>query len=89
MFHTLTNVQRGESVLLFEPIDQLRSGNLKVGLSAISFTVGWYNIETETVSWVNAGGPIQTTNIPPGLYGFTELQNLLEMSYYRHPFPGE
>ena len=77
MFHTLTNVQSGEAAALLQPIEN-RGGALKVGLSSISFTVGWFNINTQSVSWVNAGGPIETTNIPPGLYSFSELQKFLE-----------
>ena len=77
MFHTLTNVQSREAAALLQPIDN-RGGALKVGLSSISFTVGWFNINTESVSWVNAGGPIETTIIPPGLYSFSELKKFLE-----------
>ena len=79
MFHTLSDVQRGESVSLQQYIDN-RDGHLRIGLKSITFTVGWYNIHTESVSWVNAGGPIETMIIPPGLYGLTDVQTLLEMS---------
>ena len=79
MFHTLSNVQRGEAVALQRCIDN-RDGSLYIGLKAITFAVGWYNIERgETFSWKSAGGgPKETLTIPPGLYGFDRLKEVLE-----------
>ena len=51
MFHTLSNVQRGEAVPLQRCIDN-RDGRLSIGLKSITFAAGWYNIERgETFSW--------------------------------------
>ena len=56
-----------------------RDGHLYIGLKLITFTVGWYNIERgETFSWRSTGGPEETPNIPPGLYGFDRLKEVLE-----------
>ncbi len=78
MYHTISNVQRGEAVPLQQYIDN-RDGHLCIGLQSITFTVGWYNIEQgETFSWRSTGGPEETLNIPPGLYGFVQLQETLE-----------
>ena len=56
-----------------------RDGHLYIGLKLITFTVGWYNIERgETFSWRSTGGPEETLNIPPGLYGFDRLKEVLE-----------
>ena len=74
-----TYVERGEAVPLQRCIDN-RDGSLYIGLKAITFAVGWYNIERgETFSWKNAGGgPKETLTIPPGLYGFDRLKEVLE-----------
>ena len=78
MFHTLSDVQRGEPVPLQQCIDN-RDGHLYIGLKSITFAVGWYNIEQgETFSWRSTGGKEETLNIPPGLYGFVQLQETLE-----------
>jgi len=78
MFHTLSDVQSGESVFLQQYIDN-RNGHLCIGLKSITFAAGWYNIKQgETFSWKNTGGPEETLNIPPGLYGFAQLQETLE-----------
>lgn len=78
MFHTLSDVQRGEAVPLQQYIDN-RDGHLYIGLKSITFAVGWYNIEQgETFSWRSTGGPEEPLNIPPGLYGFVQLQEVLE-----------
>ena len=74
----LSDVQRGESVSLQQYIDN-RDGHLCIGLKSITFAVGWYNIEQgETFSWRSTGGPEETLNIPPGLYGFDRLKEVLE-----------
>ena len=79
MFQTLSNVQRGEAIPLQRYIDN-RDGRLRIGLSSITFTVGWYNVESkETFMWRNSGGgPTNTINIPPGLYSFTQLKDIIE-----------
>lgn len=78
MHHTLTEVQRGESVPLQQYIDN-RDGHLCIGLNSITFAVGWYNIEQgETFSWRSTGEAAETLNIPPGLYGVVQLQETLE-----------
>jgi len=51
MFETLSNVQSGEAIRLQQCIDN-RSGNLRIGLRTLTYTVGWYNIEDgESISW--------------------------------------
>jgi len=78
MFHTLSDVQSGGAVPLQQYIDN-RDGDLYIGLKSITFAVGWYNIERgETFSWRSTGGPEETLDIPPGLYGFVQLQETLE-----------
>ena len=78
MFHTLSNVQRGEAIPLQRCIDN-RDGRLSVGLRSITFAAGWYNIEHgEKFSWRSTGGPEETLNIPPGLYGFDRLKEVLK-----------
>ena len=78
MFHTLSNVQRGESVPLQRYIDN-RDGHLCIGLKSITFAVGWYNIEQgETFSWRKSEGSGGALNITPGLYGFDRLKEVLE-----------
>lgn len=78
MFHTLSDVQRGEAVPLQQYIDN-RDGRLYIGLKSITFAVGWYNIEQrETFSWRSTGRSEETLNIWPGLYGFDQLKELLE-----------
>ena len=78
MFHTLSNVQRGEAIPLQRCIDN-RDGRLSIGLRSITFAVGWYNIEHgETFSWRSTGGSEETLNIPPGLYGFDRLKEILK-----------
>ena len=80
MFHTLSNVQRGEAVPLQRCIDN-RYGRLLVALKSITFAAGWYNIEREeTFSWRSAGGgpPEETLYISPGLYGFDRLKEVLK-----------
>ena len=78
MFHTLSNVQRGEAVPLQRCIDN-RDGRLSVGLRSITFAAGWYNIERgEKFSWRSTGGSEETLNIPPGLYGFDRLKEVLK-----------
>ena len=80
MFVTLANVQRGQAVGLQQYIDN-RANNLRVGLRSITYTVGWYNVgKGEAFSWQIGGGSINTLDIPPGLYGFTQLKDLIEGS---------
>ena len=80
MFQTLTNVQEGEAVPLLQYIDN-RSGNLRVGLRSITYTVGWYNVESEeSITWRELGGSTSTVPIPPGLYGVERLQEIIEES---------
>ncbi len=80
MFVTLANVQRGQAFGLQQYIDN-RANSLRVGLRSINFTVGWYNVELgESFSWQSGEGSINTLNIPPGLYGFTQLKDLIESS---------
>jgi len=79
MFQTLTNVQSGDAVGLQQGIDN-RSGCLRVGLRSITYAVGWYNINAgESFSLKNDTEDVDTTtDIPPGLYGFTQLKDLIE-----------
>ena len=78
MFHTLSNVQRGEAIPLLRCIDN-RDGRLAIGLRSITFAAGWYNIERgEKFSWRSTGGSEETLNIPPGLYGFDRLKEVLK-----------
>ena len=74
MFHTLSNVQRGEAIPLLQCIDN-RDGRLAVGLRSITFAAGWYNIEKGK----NTGtGAEESLTIPPGLYGFNRLKEVLK-----------
>ena len=78
MFHTLSNVQRGEAIPLQRCIDN-RDGRLSIGLRSITFAAGWYNIEKgEKFSWRFTGGSEEILNIPPGLYGFDRLKEVLK-----------
>ena len=78
MFHTLSDVQDGKPYTLQEYIDN-RSGGLSVGLRSITFTVGWYNVESgESFSLASVGGDASTKEIPPGLYTFTQIRDLIE-----------
>ena len=79
MYQSVTNVQRAEAVPLQQYIDN-RGGRLRVGLRSITYTVGWYNVEAgETLSWRPAGGGAEETfNLPPGLYGFAQLQEAVQ-----------
>ena len=79
MFHTLSNVQRGEAVPLQRCIDN-RDGRLSIGLRSITFTAGWYNVEKgKKFSWKNTGtGAEESLTIPPGLYGFDQLKEVLK-----------
>ena len=85
MFHTLSNVQRGEAIPLLRCIDN-RDGNLSIGLRSITFTAGWYNIEKrEKFSWKSTDTgrgdleqPEEYLTIPPGLYGFDRLREVLK-----------
>jgi len=73
MFHTLLNVQEGEAISLLQYIDN-HSSNVRVGLRAITYTVGWYNVNAgESFRCRNCGeaGGGQETVIPPMLYGLT------------------
>lgn len=80
MFITLTNLLSGQSVDLQQYIDNC-DGHLRVGLRSITYTVGWYNVhDTELFSWKTSADIINTTTIPPGLYSFTQLKNLIEAS---------
>ena len=84
MFHTLSNVQRGEAVPLQRCIDN-RDGRLYIGLKTITFAAGRYNIdEGETFSWRSTGGPEKTINIPPGLYWFDRLKEVLRGTIPTH-----
>ena len=81
MFQTLTNVQRGDSKNLIRCIENRsdKNGELCVGLKSITYTVGWYNVETEqSLSWRRAGGERRTVEVPPGLYGFNQLKEIIE-----------
>ena len=83
MFHTLLNVQRGEAIPLQRCIDN-RDGRLSIGLRSITFAAGWYNIEKgEKFFWKNTGrgnsGAVEESlTIPPGLYGFDRLKEVLK-----------
>ena len=79
MFHTLSNVQRGEAIPLLQCIDN-RDGRLAIGLRSITFASGWYNIEKgEKFSWKNTGSAVEESlTIAPGLYGFDRLQEVLK-----------
>ena len=83
MFHTLSNVQRGEAIPLLRCIDN-RDGRLAIGLRSITFAAGWYNIEKgEKFSWKSTRRgdlepPEESLTIPPGLYGFDRLQEVLK-----------
>ena len=76
-FLTLADVQEGGEVNLQDPIDN-REGNLCVALRSLTYTVGWYNLETASwFSWTPDGGGTGVLNIQPGLYPAQELIDLL------------
>ena len=84
MFHTLSNVQRGEAIPLQQYIDN-RDGRLSIGLRSITFAAGWHNIEKgEKFSWKShprrgdLESPEEYITIPPGLYGFDRLKEVLK-----------
>ena len=78
MFHTLSNIQRGEPVGLQQYIDN-HKGNLQVGLHPITYTVGWYNVNVgESFSWQHSKGQAKTLSIAPGLWSFSMLEDLFE-----------
>lgn len=57
MFHALSNVQRGEAVLVYQFIDN-RVSKLMVRLRFITYTVGWHNVGTaESFSVWFVGAP--------------------------------
>ena len=77
MFYTITNVQSEEPCRLQIPIDN-PDGRLKVGLSQITFAVGWYNVQQgETIQYRENGGIIKTIQVAPGLYGLEDLKELI------------
>lgn len=77
MFHTLTNVQSAEAVSLQQNINN-QSGNLRAGLTSVTYTVGWYNVGLgETFRWRTAHGDEHLLRIPAGLYGLAALRSLL------------
>ena len=88
MFHTLSNVQRGEAIPLLRCIDN-RDGRLSIGLRSITFAAGWYNIEKgEKFSWKNTAVEVSLT-IPSDLYGFDRLQEVLKGARHTLTFCGE
>ena len=79
MFHTITNVLTVEPVSLQQYIDN-RGDNLQISLRSITYKVGWYNVKSsnESFSWLGEDGTKNTMIIPPGLYSFAQLKNLIE-----------
>lgn len=88
MYHTLTNVQTGNTVSLLQPIDN-RGGHLQVGLRSITYTVGWHNVgvgegffwrsnDTENASWQHK------KVLDPGLWSFSLLKDLVESTITYH-----
>ena len=78
MFHTLSNVQRGDAIPLQQYIDN-RDGRLRVGLQSLILTVGWYNVEEVSFLEWNRDNPLtKLIKVPPGLYGFDWLKAVLE-----------
>jgi hypothetical protein len=76
MFHTLSNVQSEKAVPLLQPIDN-RAGNLTVGLRSLIYTIGWYNVEGQTIHLRPVVGNTKKIDVPPGLWGFQELKDFL------------
>lgn len=80
MFHTLTDIQKGEAIGLLEPIDN-SDGKLRVGLRQLTYTVGWFNFDTEeTFSRRDNKGQFNTESqvkISPGLWSFSALRHLV------------
>ena len=79
MFHTLSNVQRGDAIPLQQYIDN-RDGHLRVGLRSLTLTVGWYKVEEEVsfLEWHRDDALTKLVKVPPGLYGFEVLKAVLE-----------
>jgi hypothetical protein len=83
MYHYLTSVQKGDAVRLQQYIDN-SEGRLRVGLRAITYTVGWHNVKTiGTAAWATnntggAGGPNdKAIHVWPGLYSFKQVRELV------------
>ena len=79
MFHSLSNVQRDDAIHLRQCIDN-SCGKLRVGLRSITYTVGWYNIESgeRVISREVGNDDRNTVSIPPGLYGFKRFKDIME-----------
>ena len=83
MFHTPSNVQRGEAIPLQRCIDN-RDGRLSIGLRSIIFAAGWYNVEKgekfirKSPGRGDSGAVEESLTIPPGLYGFDRLKEVLK-----------
>lgn len=56
---------------------------MRIGLRSITYTVGWYNLETQEilVRVGNSGGITTPLYITAGLYSFTAIQELLEQAH--------
>ena len=71
MFQSISNIDN--TINLQQYIDN-RDGCKRVGLKSFTYTLGWYNINDESIK-INGGKPIQ---IPPGYYSFQQLVNVFE-----------
>ena len=71
MFQSISNIEN--TINLQQYIDN-RDGCKRVGLKSFTYTLGWYNINDESIK-INGGKPIQ---IPPGYYSFQQLVNVFE-----------
>ena len=71
MFQSISNIEN--TINLQQYIDN-RDGCKRVGLKSFTYTLGWYNINDESIK-INGGKPIQ---LPPGYYSFQQLVNVFE-----------
>ena len=71
MFQSISNIDN--TINLQQYIDN-RDGCKRVGLKSFTYTLGWYNINDESIK-INGGKPFQ---IPPGYYSFQQLVNVFE-----------
>ena len=80
MFHTLTSVQDGAAVPLYNNLLTIRMATCGLAfVQSCTYTVGWFNVgPQEAFSWRPSGKTeiMGTIPFPPGLYSFSRLINL-------------
>ena len=69
MFHIISDVNN--PVILQQYIDN-RDGNKCIGLKSFTYTLGWYNIETELIQKKGE----EQFRVPPGYYSFQQISDI-------------